>query len=152
MKFYIDTRFYSIPHLLHWRSCLESHSLWCEVLTYFSAVSQHSLHSESNACFIFDHPPLAAALWYALCQLSLEWPLIITELQALMSLWVGVCLCVCSNTLHNQVNTLQHVVAILIKELCCWLFACVCVCGHAYVYTLFACLCACLCVCVAHKS
>lgn len=66
----------------------------CLVCGRFSAFSTFKT-AMGASCLI---PP--AALWYALCQLSLQWPLIITELQALMSMWVGVCLCVCSNSLQ----------------------------------------------------
>lgn len=109
-------------------------------------VSQHSPDSDGNACSMFDPPPRAVALWYALCQLSPEWPLIIMEPQALMSLWVVVYLRACSNSVHNQVNTLQHVVAILIKERCCSLSVCVFLCVCAYISTVFECLGVWLCV------
>lgn len=59
---------------LHCRSCLENHSLWRGVCT----TSQQFL----NVLQIQTAAPalcLIPLLWYALCQLSLEWPLIIME-------------------------------------------------------------------------
>lgn len=91
MNLHADKRFGSVAHPFRSRSCLESQWSQSKVVPYRAAVSRHS---KTNGRFMFDPPPLAAALWYALCQLSLKWPLIITELQALMSSCMGVCLCV----------------------------------------------------------
>lgn len=63
---------------------------------------------------LFDPCGRAAGPWNALCQLSLEWPLIITELEALMSSW-WVWVNACAPTLQHPVNTLWHIVAIPIR-------------------------------------
>lgn len=100
----------------------------CKVLVYFADIAQHSTYSKRSACFMFYPSPLATARC-GLCQLSLEWPLINTKLWALMSFWVGVCVYVCVPA--PSINTLWHVVAILIEEHCYWLFVCVCVCVYS---------------------
>lgn len=52
MKLHVDRRLYSIPRVLNWRSCLESHSLGCKLLIRFTSIFQHNPHSEDHACFI----------------------------------------------------------------------------------------------------
>lgn len=100
----------------------------CKVLVYFADIAQHSTYSKRSACFMFYPSPLATARC-GLCQLSLEWPLINTKLRALMSFWVGVCLCVCTSSLHKYplaCSSHSHWGTLLLG-------VCVCVCTVHYV-------------------
>lgn len=150
MKLHVDRRLCTIPRVLNWRSCLESHSLWCELLIriyYYLHQFFSAIHIQTTMLAL---SPVAAALWYALRLLS-QWPLIITESPALMSWRVGVCLCAYFNCLHDKVNTLERKVAILIKGKRCWEAVCVRVRARLCVYTQFASLSTLLCFFVETK-
>ncbi len=64
-----------------------------------------------------------------------------------MSSSVGVCLCVCSNCLHKQVNTIKHVAAIQIAAVG-YLCVCLYVCGWACICVYIICMSLCLFLCV----
>lgn len=105
----------------------------CKVLVYFADIAQHSTYSKRSACFMFYPSPLAAARC-GLCQLSLEWPLINTKLRALMSFWVGVCLCVCTSSLHKYplaCSSHSHWGTLLLAiRVCVCVYSTLCECAH----------------------
>ena len=100
---------------------------------------------------MFDHPALDAASWYAVGQLSPEWPLIIAELQALMSLSVGVCLQYVCVQLSPWPSKYPAVCSSDSDHGTLFMCVCACVATHTCIHYLHNLACVCVCVCGTYK-